>query len=145
MAMRSQLILIYSKTVYGCTGLTEQCIVTRIIHVHILHFCYDHFVLFLDGRMTVSPSLSFHHENRPVDLVYRFESEKIDIGRRPFQENFTVTSHGELIMHGYANAIHIGKPYVDLKVKVDKPGSYLGTITGSSSSATAVIKQMKGK
>ena len=108
-------------------------------------FCYDNCVLFLDGRMTVSPSLSFYHENQPVDLVYQFESEKIDIGRRPFKENFTVTSHGEIIMHGYANAIHKGKPYVDLKVKVDKPGSYFGTITGSSSSATAVIKQMKGK
>ena len=92
------------------------------------------------------PALSFIQDpNQAVELTFRFESERIDISKQPFTEQFEISLDGDIIQQGYATNIKPGNPYVDFKLpEVQKEGTYIGSITGSSSIATAIVKRVRG-
>ena len=96
--------------------------------------------------MVAWPALSFIQDpNQAVELTFRFKSDRIDIKKQPFTEQFKISLDGDIIQQGYATTVKPGNPYVDFKLlEVQKEGVYIGAITGSSSTATAIVKRVRG-
>ena len=97
--------------------------------------------------MIAWPALSFIQDpNQAVELTFRYKSDEIDISKQPFTKKFKISCNGVIIYQGYATHVKPGNPYVDLKLpEVQKEGAYIGSIAGSSSNATAVVKRVRGE
>ena len=100
---------------------------------------------FILEKLTVTPEWSFLNQNQTVKQVWRFESEKINLTVGKFTKEYKFFHDGSEMEDegGLANNIDPSKPYVEYKLEVKKPGTYIGII--SQSNATATVKAVKCK
>ena len=97
--------------------------------------------------MIAWPALSFTQQSSlslSVALTFHYILVTIDISKQLFIEKFKTSLDGDIIQQWYATNVKPGNPYVDFKLpEVHKEGAYVGSITGSSSNATAIVKRVK--
>lgn len=79
-------------------------------------------------QLRVTPKESFLQSNQSVTLVWRYQSE--DLKEHPFTQNFIFYNNDQLMDNegGDATVAYFGKPYVDYKMEVKKPGIFTGEV-----------------
>ena len=124
--------------------LMRECVLQHLrIHVHTVNRVHVYF--FILETLKVTPERSFLNQNLTVKLVWRFESEKINITVGKFSKEFKFFHDGNEMEDagGLATNIYTDKQYVDYKLEVKKPGTYIGII--SQSNVTAIVNTVKCK